>query len=82
VTTTSPSAVSEAAFADVSAGDAAKTTAVPEAPKIAATAAEIFGFGFIALLPEGQIVVNFPRETLEPVLPRLTFIPAIANLLE
>jgi hypothetical protein len=51
----------------VSAGDAAKTTALPEAPRIAATAAEIFGFGFIALLPEGQVVVNFPLETLEPV---------------
>jgi hypothetical protein len=44
--------------------------------------AEIFGFGFIALLPGGQIVVNFPLETLEPVTPRTTSIPAIANELE
>jgi len=55
---------------------------VPEALRIAATAAEIFGFGFIELLPEGQIVVNFPLETLEPVTPRRSFIPASANRLE
>jgi hypothetical protein len=81
VTTTSPRPVS-AALAEVSAGDAAKMTAVPEAPSIAATAAEIFGFGFIALLPEGRIVVNFPLETPEPVTPRRSFIPAVANELE
>ena len=53
VTTTSCSSLPVVELA-VSAG-AATTIAVPDALNMAATAAEIFGLGFIALLPEGWL---------------------------
>src|SRR5580700_6767566 len=59
VTVTSCSSVPVVAVV-VSAG-AAKTTAVLDAPRMAATAAEIFGFGFIATVPRGLVVI-FPLE--------------------
>src|SRR5437879_7156125 len=56
VTITSCSSLPAAVAVAVSAG-AAKTIAVPGALSIAATAAEIFALGFIALPPENLVVI-------------------------
>src|SRR6266478_3952064 len=82
VTTTSASSPPVAVAAAVSAG-AANTIAVLGAHSIAATAAEIFGLGFIAFDPQGLVVYS-PLERIPPAqaAPQRSSIPRAANTLE
>src|SRR2546423_9879756 len=85
VTTTSASSTAAAAPEVVSAG-AANTTLAPGAHRIAATAAEIFELGFIALTPvdpQGLFVISHANAFRLPRwLPIWTSLPSRGELLE